>query len=102
MSGSVRSGAIENQIVNALSLGSVVYARRIAGTTSAAEPESQALSTAQRWPSGLSSSWRLRCSSMVVGIASSTSSARSSGGGGAERRQRVVAPRPGSRRARRR
>ena len=66
--------------MNALSLGRVVYARRIAGTTSAAEPVSQALSTAQRCPSGLSSSWRLRCSSMVVGIASRTSSARSSAG----------------------
>ena len=32
MSGSVRSGAMLNQIVNALSFGSVVYARRIAGT----------------------------------------------------------------------
>ena len=80
MSGSARSGAMENQIVNALSVGSVVYARRIAGTTSAAGPDSQALSTAQRWPSGLSWSWRLRCSSSVVGTASSTNRARSSAG----------------------
>ena len=80
MSGSSRSGAIENQIVNALAWGSVVYARRMAGTTSAAEPESQALSTAQRWPSGLSSSWRSRWSAIVVGTASSTISARSSAG----------------------
>ncbi len=67
-------------MVKALAVGSVVYARRIAGTTSDGGPESQALSTAQRWPSGLSASWRLRCSSMVVGTASRTSRARSSAG----------------------
>ena len=87
MSGSRRSGAMENQMVKALSLGRVVYARRIAGTTDAAGPLSHALSTAQRWPSGLSASCRLRCSSSVVGTASSTSSARSMRGRAPERRQ---------------
>jgi hypothetical protein len=80
MSGSTRTGAMENQIVNAFSVGRVVYARRMAGTTSATGPESHALSTAQRWPSGLSSSCRLRCSSSVVGRASSTTRARSMAG----------------------